>query len=132
MRSPASIASSLNLIIKPIERTDNNPEAYQLNITPGMIDLAAPTTAGLINGVQTLRQLIQKKDGRAFVPCCKITDWPAFRIRGFMHDVGRNFQDVELIKQHLDMMAFYLLLPINLRWLAISIGKPDEPVCIHF
>lgn len=82
-------------------------ESYALEITPERIDLKASGPAGLFYAVQTLRQLIQNDNGRAFLPGCTIIDRPAFPHRGLMHDVGRNFQDVELIRRQLDMMAMY-------------------------
>ena len=36
-----------------------------------------------------------------------IEDYPAFPFRGFMHDTGRNFREVETLKKELDLMAFY-------------------------
>lgn len=84
-------------------------EAYTLNITSERVDLKASGPAGLFYAVQTLRQLIQHEHGRVVFPGCEIADWPAFAHRGLMHDVGRNFQDVELIKRQLDMMAIYKL-----------------------
>lgn len=34
-------------------------------------------------------------------------DWPAFKIRGFMHDTGRNFQSVAQLKEQIDVLAQY-------------------------
>ncbi|MCK5001140.1 MAG: beta-N-acetylhexosaminidase [Anaerohalosphaera sp.] len=92
-----------------VPKAKGNPEAYQLVVESKKVDITASTPGGLFNGIATLRQLIQYKNDRAFIPCCEIVDWPAFLYRGFMHDVGRNFQDVDLIKQHLDLMARYKL-----------------------
>jgi hypothetical protein len=39
----------------------------------------------------------------------EIVDYPAFPIRGFMHDTGRNFRDVELLKRDIDLMSAYKL-----------------------
>lgn len=51
--------------------------------------------------------MMGRKNGAAFVPAAKITDWPAFRWRGFMHDVGRNPQDIATLKRFADLMARY-------------------------
>ncbi len=87
---------------------DNN-EAYHLEVGNNKISIIAPGEAGMFYAVQTLRQLIIKKDGRNYVAGCTIDDWPAFKIRGFMHDLGRNFQDVNLLKKFIDVMAEYKL-----------------------
>ncbi|HKI69016.1 MAG TPA: family 20 glycosylhydrolase, partial [Verrucomicrobiae bacterium] len=36
-----------------------------------------------------------------------MTDWPAFQWRGFMHDAGRNFQDIALLKRFVNVMVQY-------------------------
>ncbi len=84
---------------------EGNREAYALSVDDRDILLQAPTTVGLFYAVQTLRQLVQ--DAR--VPTCRIVDWPAFPIRGFMHDVGRNFQSVEQLKRQIELAARYKL-----------------------
>ena len=69
-----------------------NKEAYTLTAEHRGVVITANTVNGLYYGVQTLRQLIVRKGGEITVATCRITDYPAFKIRGFMHDVGRNFQ----------------------------------------
>ena len=53
---------------------------------------------------QTLAQLADK-DGR--IPDVEIHDWSAYPFRGFMHDVGRNFQTIEMLKETIDLMSLY-------------------------
>ncbi|HRF25527.1 MAG TPA: family 20 glycosylhydrolase, partial [Chitinophagaceae bacterium] len=38
-----------------------------------------------------------------------ITDWPAFSWRGYMIDVGRNYIEMNLLKQQIDVMATHKL-----------------------
>lgn len=80
--------------------------AYRIRVDAGGVQVVAPAAIGLQYGLQTLRQLA---GGKARIPCCEITDWPAFEWRGFMHDVGRNPQDVDLLKRFIDVMAQYKL-----------------------
>jgi hexosaminidase len=83
-----------------------NAEAYTLDAAKDGVFITAPKLAGLFYGVQTLRQLLA---GGTKLPCCHIEDWPAFPIRGFMHDVGRNFQTINSLKAQLDIFAAYKL-----------------------
>ena len=81
-------------------------EGYTLDIKGSTAVLRAKTARGLVWARATLRQL-EDADGR--VPRVRIQDYPAFPIRGFMHDTGRNFRPVELLKKELDLFSFYKL-----------------------
>ncbi|MCB9302878.1 MAG: family 20 glycosylhydrolase [Lewinellaceae bacterium] len=95
------------LSVKFKSNNDLAPEAYRLSVSKKGIHLEAATEAGHFYALQTLRQLIQKKDGRCFTPLCEIEDWPAYPARGYMLDVGRNFQSMASLKQQIDIMAMY-------------------------
>ena len=82
-------------------------EAYSLDVTARGVNLTAPKPAGLFYGVATLRQLLVRQSGRAAIAGCRIVDWPAFAWRGFMHDVGRNYQEMPLLRRFVDVMAQY-------------------------
>jgi hypothetical protein len=81
-------------------------EAYELHVLQEKIVLTANTTHGIFNGLQTLRQLISKNKT---IAGCEIKDWPSFQWRGYMVDVGRNYQSMHLLKQQIDMMSRYKL-----------------------
>lgn len=91
----------------PAQWEGQDDEAYSLVAEPRGVVITANTTTGLYRGLQTLRQLIVRKDGKTTVAACKIEDYPAFKIRGFMHDVGRNFQSLDQLKMQIDVMAAY-------------------------
>ncbi len=39
------------------------------------------------------------------MPQCEIIDWPAFRIRGFMHDTGRSFIPIDELKNEIAILS---------------------------
>lgn len=82
-------------------------DGYTLKVTKNNIKITGKNTAGLYYGIQTLRQLMQKTSFGVSLPFCEITDWPAFAVRGFMHDVGRNFQSIASLKQQLEILSRY-------------------------
>ena len=82
-------------------------EAYHLLITKKGILLEATTPKGMYWGRQTLEQLKTTKNKKIYLPQCDITDWPAFRIRGFMHDVGRSYIPVEELKREISLLSRY-------------------------
>ena len=75
-------------------------EAYTLEITANEINITAVTATGVIRAAQTLAQLAEGYDGAKALEGLTMKDWPAFKLRGYMHDVGRSFISIdELIKQ---------------------------------
>ena len=82
-------------------------EAFHLLITSKGILLEATTPKGMYWGKQTLEQLKFTKNKKTYLPQCEITDWPAFRIRGFMHDVGRSYIPVEELKREISLLSRY-------------------------
>lgn len=88
--------------------TINQEEAYSLIVTPDSIIIEATTEKGVYWARQTLNQLvIQANKSNKYIPCVEITDWPAFRVRGFMHDVGRSFISVEELKKQISLLSQY-------------------------
>lgn len=87
--------------------TDGLPsEQYTLKTKGGKAVIIAQSKQAESWGRATLRQLTDKN---GYVPEVEITDYPAFPIRGFMHDTGRNFREVELLKRDIDLMSAYKL-----------------------
>ena len=94
-------------IVAQIDGAKFQEEAYHLSITPKKIILEATTPKGMYWGRQTLEQLKTTKNKKIYLPQCDITDWPAFRIRGFMHDVGRSYIPVEELKCEISLLSRY-------------------------
>ena len=91
--------------VSQIEGAKFQEEAYHLSITRKGILLEATTPKGMYWGRQTLEQLKFTKNKKTWMPQCDITDWPAFRIRGFMHDVGRSYIPVEELKREISLLS---------------------------
>ena len=81
-------------------------EGYTLEIKGSTAIIRATTEQGLVWAKTTLTQL---KDEDGLVPVVKIEDYPAFPIRGFMNDCGRNFRSVHKLKEDLDLISYYKL-----------------------
>lgn len=100
--SPNTRKGDIVLAIGNPTATDNK-EAYQLTVNKKGIRIEAPAAAGIFYGIQTLRQIIGE-DNRT-VNQLSISDAPAFRVRSFMLDEGRNFKGKAVVKQLMDEMA---------------------------
>ncbi|MDO5570967.1 MAG: family 20 glycosylhydrolase [Bacteroidales bacterium] len=82
----------------------NKTEGYEIKISRNKIDIYAQSQHGVFNAVQTLRQLTDNKGG---IKCADIVDWPSFRVRGFMQDVGRTYISVDELKKEIDILSKY-------------------------
>lgn len=104
-------------IINDVHRFPSD-ESYELRVTKESIEIMARTQAGLFYAHKTLRQLKMSE----YVRTMDIKDSPAFSWRGYMVDVGRNYQSMEMLKQQIDFMAdmklnvFHFHLTENVAW----------------
>ena len=96
--------ADIALFLSPEVKT-GKPEGYNLEVGKNKITVSSGSNAGIFNGIQSLRQIIQKKEGTFIVQRGTITDAPAFNWRSFMLDEGRHFKGKQVVKQLLDEMA---------------------------
>ena len=84
------------------ETVFGNPDEYRIVVKRGKVTIMG----NAVWAQSTLNQLVDI-DGK--VADCEIHDWATYPFRGFMHDTGRNYQPVSLLKETLDLMSFYKL-----------------------
>jgi hexosaminidase len=80
-------------------------EFYRLEITDSGARLSAPTTLGVMRGLQTFLQMVHTTGDGFAVPAISIEDSPRFPWRGLMIDAGRHFIPLDVLKRNLDGMA---------------------------
>ena len=93
----------------------NGYEGYELIIKKENIIISATGFSGIHNGIQTLIQIVKlikftlgsSPLSDINIPQCEIKDWSSFKFRGFMHDVGRNFQTIESLKNQMKIFSQY-------------------------
>ena len=78
---------------------------------------------GVIRAAQTMAQLAEGEKGeRRTLEAVEITDWPAFKLRGYLHDVGRSFISIEELMHEIDLLSrfkvntFHFHLTENQAW----------------
>lgn len=88
-----------------IYRTDEklSEEGYTIKITEAKIEIAYSTEKGKYYAELTLSQMAEM--GK--LPCCRISDSPAFSYRGFMIDSVRHMQTIDEIKKYIEAAARY-------------------------
>ncbi|MGI5847531.1 MAG: beta-N-acetylhexosaminidase [Candidatus Cryptobacteroides sp.] len=90
-------------------------EEYHLTVTPETVIIEAAAINGAFYGIQTLYQLLPEdiyspvrvRKVRWEIPCCEISDGPAFPYRGFLLDCGRYFYPKEDVMKFIDIMAMH-------------------------
>ncbi|MDE6535368.1 MAG: beta-N-acetylhexosaminidase [Muribaculaceae bacterium] len=109
LTAAADATAKITVKIAPVEGAydyelaEYPAEAYKLTVNPDEIEITAPTALGVIRAAQTLRLMAQDCGGE--IEGVTITDWPAFKLRGFMHDVGRSFIPLEELKREIDLLS---------------------------
>jgi hexosaminidase len=83
----------------------SDDESYQLVISASVASLTAPSSLGILHGIQTFLQLVETTANGFSVPVITIKDSPRFAWRGLLIDVGRRFIPLEVLKRNLDGMA---------------------------
>ncbi len=122
-------AVQIHLELAEVDSPQGLEGAYELSIDDQII-IRAASSAGIFYGIQTLNQLILQKESISQIAECSIVDWPVFRIRGYMQDVGRNYQSPDFLKEQLEVMAsykmnvFHMHLTDNPGWRLESIKYP--------
>jgi hexosaminidase len=80
-------------------------ESYELTVADSGAKLTAPTTLGILRGLQTFLQLVQITSAGFAAPSVTIKDQPRFPWRGMLIDVSRHFSPIDVLKRNLDGMA---------------------------
>lgn len=115
LKSSSKRVKNLILLTNKVKTKNLGKEGYELTVSPNKITIAAPQIAGLIYGVQTMRQLVPvqalisntKKHSFLPIPAVKIVDKPHYPWRGMMLDVSRYFFKKEFILKYIDIMAMH-------------------------
>ena len=97
-------------------------EGYALTVGEQAVVLRARRLAGLLHGVQTIRQLLPAEalgetpapGVRWSMPCVDVTDSPRLPWRGAMLDVARHFQPVRFLRRFVDLLALHKLTVLHL------------------
>jgi len=80
-------------------------ESYKIKVSENEISITSNTETGTLHGLETLKQLIEKKDGKWTIPAVELNDNPRFPWRGLMIDVCRHWIPKEVILRNIDVMA---------------------------
>jgi len=80
-------------------------ESYELTVSDSGAKLTAPSSLGVLRGLQTFLQLVQITPTGFAAPAVTIKDQPRFAWRGLLIDVSRHFIPLDVLKRNVDGMA---------------------------
>ena len=96
-------------------------EGYKLTLNDRGVEIVAADDTGLFYGTQTLLQLFVMPRINT-LPCIRIHDWPRYKLRSFMIDMGRAPYSMALIKRTIRILS---RLKMNLLHLHLN----DDQLC---
>ena len=77
------------------------------------MEITGSGDAGLLHGVQTLRQIVRQEG--PCLPCLSLKDNPALPVRGLFYDVTRGrIPTTEFLKELADRVSFYKINHLHL------------------
>src|SRR5207302_7362164 len=82
-------------------------QAYRLTLGPRSLKITANAHHGLFDGVQTLIQLIDSRDGRLWLPEGDIVDWPDVQLRVVYWDDAHHLEHLDVLKHAVQQAAFF-------------------------
>ena len=83
----------------------NMDEAYRISVSNDSVVIEATGEEGFFRARSTLRQLVVPDGNGNVLNGCSITDWPAYRIRGYMHDAGRFFIPIDELRREVELLS---------------------------
>lgn len=95
-------------------------EHYHLRTGSDGATLVADGPAGVLRGLSTLLQLVERQEAGPVIDAAVIDDSPRFAWRGILVDVSRHFMSVAALERQLDMME---LTRLNVLHLHLSDGQ---------
>jgi hypothetical protein len=82
-------------------------QAYRLTLGPRSVKISADAAPGLFYGVQTLVQLIRRREGRLWLPEGEIVDWPDVQLRIIYWDDAHHLERLDVLKHAVQEAAFF-------------------------
>ena len=82
-------------------------QAYRIELSANGIGITANAAPGLFYGVQTLVQLVRRRDGALWLPEGRIADWPDLQLRQMYWDDAHHLDKLDELKRAVRQAAFF-------------------------
>ncbi len=112
-RSPGMELPGVHLCMDSTAAPRLGTEGYLMQITQTGVDITGASPAGILYGVQTLRQIIRQSG--CLLPCLTVEDYPELAARGLFYDVTRGrIPTMAFLKAMADRCSEYKLNQLHL------------------
>ncbi len=91
-------------------------EGYRLSITDRAVSVTAADPLGAQNAAVTLVQLMEKDGDALCLPGGTIEDQPACSWRGMMIDLARDWHEMHVLYEYVDLCRFYKIKHLHLHF----------------
>jgi hypothetical protein len=82
-------------------------QAYKMILAPDNVQITANAAPGLFYGVETLVQLVKRKENDLWLPEGEIVDWPDLQLREIYWDDAHHLDRLEVLKDAVRRAAFF-------------------------
>lgn len=91
-------------------------EAYKLTVSDNCATVLAGDLVGANHAAVTIIQLLEKDDNNITLPIGTIEDYPECSWRGVMVDLARDFHELDVLYEYVDMCCFFKLKYLHLHF----------------
>ncbi len=105
-------------------------EGYLFDVED-VVTLIAHTSSGIFYGTRTALQILQEDPARTSIPRGRARDYPQYKERGFMLDVGRKFFPLHFLEDYVRFMAWYKMNDFHLHLNDNAIGGGNSADWMH-
>ena len=117
------------LTLKNSDRGIGN-EGYLFKVGDSVL-ISANTSTGVFYGTRTALQILLQDPARAHIVKGTARDYPKYKERGFMLDVGRKFFSLSFLENYVKFMAWYKMNDFHLHFNDNEIDAGKSPDWMH-
>lgn len=110
--TPASNAPAITFL----QDSSLPSEGYTLTAKDNAVTITSSTSEGAQHGVATLLQLLSVDKNGLTLPACHIQDTPDCSWRGVMVDLARDWHDLSVLYEYVDMCRFFKIRYLHLHF----------------
>jgi hexosaminidase len=127
--SSAPAAGDFFLTLKNRDSGIGN-EGYLFQVGDSVV-ISAHTSAGIFYGTRTALQILLQDPTRIHIGKGMARDYPKYKVRGFMLDVGRKFFSIGALEDYVKIMSWYKMNVFHLHLNDNEIDAGKDPDWMH-